>query len=128
MNSSTASQERALITKELRDGYIGIVVTTELLARGLDAPYVTHVINYDIPTNSIHYVHRIGRVGRNGKKGIVLNLVENNFEEGIYKRFGKELGLVLDDDDDDDDDSSMMCICEPRGGKLTIMKKSVSPN
>ena len=110
-SSNTSSQERALITKELREGYIGLVVTTELLARGLDAPYATHVINYDIPTNSVHYVHRIGRVGRNGRKGIVLNLVENRFEEGIYRRFGGELDL------------EGMCVCEPRGGKLTILKE-----
>jgi len=49
----------------LRLGLLGIVVTTELSSRGLDAPYITHVIHFDsIPSNALQYVHRAGRCGR----------------------------------------------------------------
>jgi superfamily II DNA/RNA helicase len=59
-----------------KDEKIQILVATDVAARGLDIPNVTHVINYDIPETYEDYVHRIGRTGRGGKKGKALTFVE----------------------------------------------------
>jgi ATP-dependent RNA helicase DeaD len=54
---------------QLRDGTIDIVVATDVAARGLDVDRISHVLNYDIPTDTESYVHRIGRTGRAGRNG-----------------------------------------------------------
>jgi len=69
-------QERNEIVKEFRDGKTRLLLTTDLLARGIDIPQVNLVINYDLPPNKETYIHRIGRCGRFGKKGIAITLVK----------------------------------------------------
>ncbi len=61
--------------KAFRDNHSQILVATDVAARGLDIPNVTHVINYDIPATYEDYVHRIGRTGRGSQKGIALTFV-----------------------------------------------------
>ena len=58
-----------------KDDHIQILVATDVAARGLDIPDVTHVINYDIPATYEDYVHRIGRTGRANKKGKALTFI-----------------------------------------------------
>jgi superfamily II DNA/RNA helicase len=53
-----------------------VLIATDVASRGLDIKDVTHVINYDAPTNYEDYIHRIGRTGRAGKTGIALTFVE----------------------------------------------------
>jgi ATP-dependent RNA helicase DeaD len=60
---------------KFRKGEIEILVATDVAARGLDIPDVTHVINYSIPQNPDGYIHRIGRTGRAGKSGIAITFV-----------------------------------------------------
>jgi superfamily II DNA/RNA helicase len=67
-------RQRAL--GKFKDNQVQILVATDVAARGLDIPNVTHVINYDIPSTYDDYVHRIGRTGRAGKKGHALTFVE----------------------------------------------------
>lgn len=67
--------ERNKIMGEFRDGKYRILISTDLLARGIDIQQVSLVINYDIPLNKENYMHRIGRTGRFGRKGIALNFV-----------------------------------------------------
>ena len=61
--------------KLFRDNYSQILVATDVAARGLDIPNVSHVINYDIPNNYEDYVHRIGRTGRGNQVGKALTFV-----------------------------------------------------
>jgi superfamily II DNA/RNA helicase len=68
-----ASRERTL--KAFKLGRVNILVATDVAARGLDIPNVTHVINYDIPSTYEDYIHRIGRTGRAGKKGNALTFI-----------------------------------------------------
>jgi len=63
------------IMKEFRSGSTRVLITTDLLARGIDVQQVSLVINYDLPTNRENYIHRIGRGGRFGRKGVAINFV-----------------------------------------------------
>lgn len=69
------SRERIRTLDLFKKDKINILIATDVAARGLDIPDVTHVINYDIPQTYQTYVHRIGRTGRSGKKGIALTFV-----------------------------------------------------
>ncbi len=59
-----------------RDGAVQVLVATDVAARGLDIEHVSHVVNYDVPTDPEAYLHRIGRTGRAGRKGVAITLVE----------------------------------------------------
>lgn len=67
--------ERTEILRNFRKGNCRVLVTTDLLARGIDVQHVSIVINYDLPTNLENYLHRIGRSGRFGRKGLAINFV-----------------------------------------------------
>ena len=69
------SRERIRILDSFKKDQINILIATDVAARGLDIPDVTHVINYDVPQTYDTYVHRIGRTGRAGKKGTALTFV-----------------------------------------------------
>ncbi|MCX6751468.1 MAG: DEAD/DEAH box helicase [Candidatus Nomurabacteria bacterium] len=69
------SRERIRTLDLFKKDKINILIATDVAARGLDIPDVTHVINYDVPQTYDTYVHRIGRTGRSGKKGIALTFV-----------------------------------------------------
>ncbi len=62
----------------IKQGVIDILVATDVVARGLDVPRITHVFNYDIPFDVESYIHRIGRTGRAGRKGKAILLVRTN--------------------------------------------------
>ena len=70
--------DRTEILKKFRKGDCRVLVTTDLLARGIDVQHVSIVINYDLPTNLENYLHRIGRSGRYGRKGLAINFVKND--------------------------------------------------
>lgn len=72
-NKSQPQRQRAL--KAFKDGKVGILVATDVAARGLDIPNVSHVINFDQPNNYEDYIHRIGRTGRAGKRGKALTFI-----------------------------------------------------
>lgn len=67
--------ERETIMREFRSGSSRVLITTDLLARGIDVQQVSLVINYDLPANRENYLHRIGRSGRFGRKGVAINFV-----------------------------------------------------
>merc|ERR1712195_215219 len=68
-------KERELIMKEFRSGSSRVLITTDLLARGIDVQQVSLVINYDLPKDRENYIHRIGRGGRFGRKGVAINFI-----------------------------------------------------
>jgi len=73
-----SQQERDVILSEFRTGSSRVLITTDLLARGIDVQQVSLVINYDLPRNLENYIHRIGRSGRFGRKGVAINFVTND--------------------------------------------------
>jgi len=72
-NKSQSQRQRAL--KTFKDGHAKIMVATDVAARGLDIPNVSHVINFDQPATYEDYVHRIGRTGRGGARGAAYTFV-----------------------------------------------------
>lgn len=77
--------ERTKTLEAFKNGEIKMLVASDVAARGLDVPSVSHVFNYDVPTHSEDYVHRIGRTGRAGREGdaimFVARLDEKNYEQ-----------------------------------------------
>ncbi len=81
-NKSQGARQRAL--DEFRSGRSRVLVATDIAARGIDVPDISHVINYEIPQDAESYVHRIGRTARAGAEGIALSFCDNS--ERAYLR------------------------------------------
>jgi translation initiation factor 4A len=77
MHGDMEQKERNVIMSEFRTGSSRVLITTDLLARGIDVQQVSLVINYDLPNQRETYIHRIGRSGRFGRKGVAINFVTN---------------------------------------------------
>ena len=73
-----SQEERKEIITDFRTSKTRLLLTTDLLARGIDIPSVNLVINYDLPPNRETYMHRIGRCGRFDKKGVSISFVKMN--------------------------------------------------
>ncbi|MFM6928331.1 MAG: DEAD/DEAH box helicase [Bdellovibrio sp.] len=67
--------QRNRVVREFREGTIRIMVTTDLLARGLDVPHVDHVINFELPFQAEDFLHRIGRTARAGRSGRAVTFI-----------------------------------------------------
>lgn len=78
MHGDMEQREREIIMKQFRSGSSRVLITTDLLARGIDVQQVSLVINYDLPSNRENYIHRIGRGGRFGRKGVAINFVTDD--------------------------------------------------
>ncbi|MBK4716606.1 MULTISPECIES: ATP-dependent RNA helicase SrmB [Tenebrionibacter/Tenebrionicola group] len=78
--------------RRLTEGRVSVLVATDVAARGIDIPDVTHVFNFDLPRTADIYLHRIGRTGRAGRKGTAISLVEahDNFLLGKIGRYIQE--------------------------------------
>lgn len=77
-----------------KEGRLRLLVASDVAARGLDIPEVSHVFNYDVPTHAEDYVHRIGRTGRAGRKGAAFSLIapqDAKFIDAIEKLVGREI-------------------------------------
>ena len=75
INGDIVQAQRERTIDQLKDGKLDILVATDVAARGLDVDRISHVVNYDIPTDPESYVHRIGRTGRAGRKGDAISFV-----------------------------------------------------
>jgi superfamily II DNA/RNA helicase len=78
----------------IRSGAINIMIASDLAARGLDIPAVTHIFNLDVPTMSKAYLHRVGRTGRAGAHGTAISLL-TEIEARLVRRYEQELGIVM---------------------------------
>jgi len=85
MHGDMDQKDREMIMKEFRSGSTRVLITTDLLARGIDVHSVSLVINYDLPINRENYIHRIGRSGRFGRKGTAINFLTNEDEAQLQE-------------------------------------------
>jgi len=94
MHGDMDQNERDKIMREFRTGSSRVLITTDLLARGIDIQQVSLVINYDLPTSKEKYIHRIGRSGRFGRKGVAVNFVtpaDSKFLQETEKFYNTEI-------------------------------------
>lgn len=84
IHGDLSQAQRDKVMSKFKDGKLKILIATDVAARGLDIPDVTHVVNYDIPENPEDYVHRIGRTARAGKTGKAITFVSKE-EQHLVK-------------------------------------------
>jgi len=90
-------RSRMATLDQFRKGELSILVASDVAARGLDIPEVSHVFNYDLPTHSEDYVHRIGRTGRAGRSGTAISIVtadDQKYLQGIEKLIERNLPWI----------------------------------
>jgi translation initiation factor 4A len=75
IHGELTSEDRKNVMKDFRSGHTRILLSTDLLSRGIDVQQLSLVINFDLPKSKETYIHRIGRSGRYGRKGVAINLV-----------------------------------------------------
>jgi len=75
IHSDLTFEERKVIMQEFKTGSTRVLISTDLLARGIDVQQVNLVVNFELPHEKETYIHRIGRSGRFGRKGSAINLV-----------------------------------------------------
>ncbi|XP_064455538.1 eukaryotic initiation factor 4A-I-like isoform X2 [Ornithodoros turicata] len=103
LHGDMGQKERDVIMREFRSGSSRVLITTDLLARGIDVQQVSLVINFDLPTNRENYIHRIGRGGRFGRKGVAINFVTEDDKrtlkdiEGFYNTEIEEMPMNVAD-------------------------------
>lgn len=99
-NKSQPQREKAM--KAFKRGDLGVLVATDIAARGIDVDDLSHVINFEIPNIPETYVHRIGRTGRAGAEGIAISFCneedERNYLRDIQRLIRKEVPLDTDQD------------------------------
>jgi superfamily II DNA/RNA helicase len=94
LHSDTKKEEREAALKSMRSDNQGLLLATDVAARGLDIANLSHVIHFDVPVSTTQYVHRSGRTGRQGASGTVVSFVTER-EERELKKLAKELNINL---------------------------------
>lgn len=90
IHGDLSQNQREHAMRNFRNGYIELLVATDVAARGIDVPAVSHVINYDVPQDPLTYFHRIGRTARAGRNGQAVTLVT----ESEYPDFNRIVGMT----------------------------------
>lgn len=98
-NKTQAAREKAL--KDFKDDKVKVLIATDIAARGIDIPAISHVINYDIPHDPENYVHRIGRTARAGRNGIAISLCDYT-EKMLLKAIEKTIKYKIPVQETDD--------------------------
>ncbi|MBN9023402.1 MAG: DEAD/DEAH box helicase [Rhizobiales bacterium] len=97
-------RSRTQTLDDFRKDKLTLLIASDVAARGLDIPAVSHVFNFDVPTHSEDYVHRIGRTGRAGRSGTAITIVtsaDKKYVAGIEKLIGKPIPMLEVEADDE---------------------------
>jgi len=94
MHGDMTQAERDVVMREFRTGVSRVLISTDLLSRGIDIYQVNIVINYDLPLKRESYIHRIGRSGRYGRRGVAINFVipeDTKFIQEVEKFYNTQI-------------------------------------
>jgi len=100
INGQMEQEERMKVMREFRSGTSRMLISTDLLARGIDVHQVGLVINFDLPNKKENYIHRVGRSGRYGRRGVAINLIsklEAKFMIDIEECYSTQIAKLPDD-------------------------------
>ena len=97
LHGDMSQAQRNAVSQAFRQGRIDVLIATDVAARGLDIPWVSHVINYDMPEDPTMYFHRVGRTARAGEKGASISLVSRE-DHDIFKNIKNMTGMVIEPD------------------------------
>ncbi|MGI8999679.1 MAG: DEAD/DEAH box helicase [Candidatus Limnocylindria bacterium] len=95
LHGGLGQDQRDRVMSRFRDGSVQVLVATDVAARGLDIEQVSHVVNYDVPSDPDAYVHRTGRTGRAGRKGVAITLVEPR-EQRLLRKIERLTGKKIE--------------------------------
>lgn len=101
----------------LKEHRVEILLCTDVAARGLDIPNVSHVYNYDLPNDATDYVHRSGRTARAGKDGLVINLLTRNDHDNFSKILREYPKLRIENEETPDVEKAEMVKSKPQRGR-----------
>lgn len=91
INSSQSRSEKSKYLQQFSKGEIHVLISTDLISRGIDILTIQHVINYDLPNSSREYVHRVGRTARAKNKGDAYNFLIGKGEQRFWTRFNLDI-------------------------------------
>lgn len=94
LHGDLSQAQRNAVVKKFKNGDISIVVATDVAARGIDIPNISHVINYSVPEDLESYIHRVGRTGRAGKEGVAITFV-NKTEQRVIHHIERKFGGTI---------------------------------
>ncbi|HHS14186.1 MAG TPA: DEAD/DEAH box helicase [bacterium] len=96
LSADLSQKDRERVLERVRRGTLRFLVATDVAARGLDIPELTHVFQYEVPEDTESYIHRAGRTGRAGAAGIAITLV-TRLEQMTLRRIAKHYGIDLEE-------------------------------
>lgn len=96
IHGDMSQSDRNEIVKDFRAGKTRVLISTDLLSRGIDIQQISIVINYDLPKDLENYIHRIGRSGRFGRKGVAINFI-TNYDIDKMKRIEEYYNTLIEE-------------------------------
>lgn len=97
IHAELTTEERNAVTTKFREGESRVLISTDVLARGFDVQHVSHVINFDLPSDKENYIHRIGRCARMGRKGIAINFTYGEHDTRILREIETHYHIKIEE-------------------------------
>lgn len=97
IHAQLEAEERKAIMSAFKQGSTRVLITTDLLARGIDVQQISLVINYDLPIDRETYIHRIGRSGRFGRKGVAINFVAGHRDHEMVQELRQHYSTAIEE-------------------------------
>ena len=117
LHGGMSQEQRDRVIKQFKSQQADLLIATDVAARGLDIPRLSHVVNFDVPNAPEAYVHRIGRTGRAGREGVAITLLEPR-EHRLLRNIEKLTGQRIDV-------SAVPTVSDLRARRLEIMRSSL---